>query len=65
MLPILNAAQVFHAQTKYLDFNDGSGVGFVTYYAQDVSPVTRDQIFYSFQGLTDNGKYYVGCFLAR
>lgn len=62
LLPILNAAQVFNAQTKYLDFNGGSGVGFVTYYAQDVSPVTRGQIFYTFQGLTDNGKYYVAAF---
>lgn len=62
LLPILNAAQVFNAQTKYLDFKGGSGVGFITYYAQDVSPVTRDRIFYTFQGLTTDGKYYVAAF---
>ncbi|MCC7162243.1 MAG: LysM peptidoglycan-binding domain-containing protein [Anaerolineae bacterium] len=62
LLPILNAAQVFNAQTKYLDFDGGSGVGFVTYYAQDVSPVTRDRIFYTFQGLTTDGKYYVAAY---
>ncbi len=62
VLPPANAAQVFHAQTKYLNFENGSGVGFVTYYAQDVSPVTADRIFYAFQGLTNDGKYYVTAF---
>lgn len=61
-VPPANAQQVFHAQTKYLDFQNGSGVGFVTYYAQDVSPVTADRIFYTFQGLTGDGKYYVTVF---
>lgn len=48
-----------HVQTKYLDFQNGSGVGFVTYYAQDASPITADRIFYTFQGLTTDGKYYI------
>jgi nucleoid-associated protein YgaU len=62
VLPPVNAAQVFHVQNKYLEFENGSGVAFVGYYAQDVAPVTADSIFYSFQGLTDNGKYYVVVF---
>lgn len=62
LVPPANAQQVFHAQTKYLDFQNGTGVGFVTYYAQGVSPVTSDLIFYTFQGLTNDGKYYVTAF---
>lgn len=62
VLPPIPAAQVFHAQTRYLDFANGSGVGFVTHYAQDVSPVTAEQPFYTFQGLTNDGQYYVVVF---
>jgi putative hemolysin len=62
VLPPISAAQVFHAQTRYLDFANGSGVGFVTHYAQDVSPVMAYQTFYTFQGLTDDGQYYVAVF---
>jgi putative hemolysin len=62
VLPPIPAAQVFHAQTRYLDFPNGSGVGFVTHYAQDVSPVTANQPFYTFQGLTNDGQYYVAAF---
>ena len=59
VLPPIPAAQVFHAQTRYLDFQNGSGVGFVTHYAQDVSPVTAERLFYTFQGLTNDGQYVV------
>ncbi len=58
-LPIVNAAQVVRTQVAYLDFANGSGVRFITYYAQDVSPLTNDAIFYTFQGLTSDGRYYI------
>lgn len=58
-LPIVNAAQVVRTQVAYLDFANGAGVRFVTYYAQDVSPLTNDAIFYTFQGLTSDGRYYI------
>ena len=62
VLPLIPAQQVFHAQTHYLDFQNGLGVGFVTYYAQAPMPVTTDQPFYTFQGLTNDGQYYVSVF---
>ena len=63
VLPLINAAQVFHVQLEYLDFQNGSGVRFVTHYSQeDVSRVTRDNIFYTFQGLTPDGNYYVAAY---
>lgn len=62
VLPPFPATQVFHVQTKYLNFQNGTGAEFVTYYAQDVSPVLADRIFYTYQGLTNDGKYYVTVF---
>jgi hypothetical protein len=62
LLPRINAAQVFHVQVKYLDFQNGSGVRFITHYSQDVSPITNQNIFYTFQGLTDDGAYYVAAY---
>jgi hypothetical protein len=58
-LPLINAAQVFHAQVKYLDFRNGSGIRFITQYSQEAAPIVNQYLFYSFQGLTDDGAYYV------
>jgi hypothetical protein len=58
-LPLVNAAQVFHAQVKYLDFQNGSGVRYITQYSQDMTPIINQSIFYTFQGLTDDGNTYV------
>lgn len=54
-LPLWNAAQMFHAQLRYLD----SGLRYVTQYGQDISPITNERAFYTYQGLAGNGKYYV------
>lgn len=59
VFPVFNAAQVIHPQVKYLNFKNGQGVRFVTFYAQDVSPITNDGLFYTFQGLSNDGKHYV------
>jgi hypothetical protein len=58
-LPLINAAQVFHAQEKYMDFQKGRGVRYLTQYSQDIMPITNQNIFYTFQGLTADGAYYV------
>lgn len=58
-LPLINAAQVFHAQVKYLDFENGGGVRYITQYSQDVIPIVNQHLFYTFQGLTQDGAYYV------
>lgn len=62
VLPVFNAQQVLHPQLKYLAFKNGEGVRFVTFYAQDPSPVTNDGLFYTFQGLSSDGKYYITAF---
>ena len=58
-VPFFNAGQVFAAQQKILRFSGGSGVRFVTQYGQDVSPINNGGLFYHFEGLTDDGNYYI------
>jgi hypothetical protein len=58
-LPMWNAGQVFTADVEYMDFQNGSGVRFLTMYAQAIYPVNNNGLFYTFQGLTDDGKWYV------
>lgn len=63
VMPPFNAAQIFRSRIKHLKFKGGTGVRFVTAYAQDTLPITSADIFYTFQGLTDDGKYYVSAFI--
>ena len=58
-LPWVNSRQSFCAQPQILEFSNGRGIRYLTHYAQGASPVLDQQVFYTFQGLTDNGKFYV------
>ncbi|MCB0167425.1 MAG: WG repeat-containing protein [Anaerolineae bacterium] len=62
-IPVLadfgSAVQDLVAQVQYLDFNGGSGIRFITHYGVDDSPITDYDTFYTFQGLTDDGQYYI------
>lgn len=51
-----NAGQVIAVKVAYIDFEGGSGVRYLTQYASDVYPINNLGLFYSFQGLTDDGK---------
>lgn len=62
VLPIIGASQVMVAQPRVLDFAGGSGVAFVTTYAQDPQPLTNDNLFYTFQGLTADGDTWISLF---
>lgn len=54
-----NAAQVFAAQIQLVQFQNGKGVRFLTEYAQYSASVNNKDMFYQFQGLTNDGKYYI------
>jgi hypothetical protein len=58
-LPLYNAIQIFTSNVQYLDFQNGSGVRFVTAYAQAFITIDNRAIFYTYQGLTADGAYYV------
>jgi len=62
LLPITNASQMFQAQVQYLVFGDVRGLRFVTQHAQEARPVNNQELFYTFQGLTADGAYYVAAF---
>lgn len=63
LLPIFNAAQVFRSQIEYVEFANGRGLRFLTHYSQDIGIVTSSDLFYTFQGLTNDGNYYVSAIL--
>ena len=58
-VPFFNAGQTFVAQTLLIKFQNGSGVRMVTQYDQAYIPVNNHEVIYHFQGLTNDGKYYV------
>ncbi len=63
VLPIFNAAQVFHAQYEVLPFANGGGIRFITLYAQYYAPINNHDMFYTYQGLTTDGLYWVSAIL--
>jgi hypothetical protein len=60
LVPSFNAAQLFAAQIKIIAFpNGGGGIRSLTQYAQYAAPVNNRELFYHFQGLSGDSKYYI------
>jgi len=55
--PVTAAFQIGIARPTYFDFVNGTGLVYVTGYAQDTAPFYINQ--YEFAGLTSNGEYYI------
>jgi hypothetical protein len=58
-LPPLPMAQTFFSHETVISFNGGQGVRFITDYNESMHPISNRTIFYTFQGLTDDGMYWV------
>ena len=58
-VPYFNAASMFAAQVKLIQFKTGTGVRMITQYGQAVGPIANNGTFYHYEGLTNDGKYYV------
>ena len=58
-LPLFNAAQVMNTQVEFLDFQNGKGVRFLTQFDQAPIPINNYELIYTFQGLTNDGRYYI------
>ena len=58
-VPFFNAAPVFASNPQSISFKNGSGMRFLTEYAQYAAPVNNQDLFYHFQGFTDDGEYYI------
>jgi len=63
LLPVWNAAQFLCTQVAYFNFQNGSGVRFLTMYGQAANVVNNNDLFYSYQGLTNDGQYYISAVL--
>ncbi len=58
-LPLFNAAQMFHAQYRVVPFQNGNGIRYLTEFAQYFAPINNHDIFYTYQGLSNDGLYWV------
>jgi hypothetical protein len=58
-VPFFNAAQVFASNVQAVSFQNGSGIRFVTEYAQYAAPVNNHELVYHFQGFSEDGEYYI------
>jgi len=58
-LPAILEKQSFITHEKGLSFNGGQGVRYITQYTEGPKPITNMNIIYTFQGLTNDGKYWV------
>jgi hypothetical protein len=63
LLPVWNAAQLFNAAPAYISFQNGQGIRFLAEYGQYSAPVNNADLFYTFQGITNDGKYYISAIL--
>lgn len=58
--PHPNAGQPLReTRIHYLDFVNGSGVAYLTYHTQAIDLINNEGLFYTFQGITHDGKRYI------
>ncbi len=59
LVPFFNAGPAFASHMQVINFKNGRGVRMLTQYDQYPAPVNNHELFYHFQGLTNDGKYYI------
>jgi len=60
---MFNAGQLFQSNIRYLDFQNGSGARWLSQYGQAYFPIGFPYLFYTYQGFTTDGKYYISMVL--
>jgi hypothetical protein len=58
-LPPIPLKQTFFSHETVLSFNSGRGVRYITQYNEFDNVISSRTIFYTYQGLTDDGMYWV------
>jgi hypothetical protein len=60
-LPLISADQVFSTKGFLSDFQNGRGIFFLAEYYKEfaIVPITNNDLFYSYQGITNDGKYWI------
>ena len=56
---LFNAGQLYYSSLKGLRFQNGYGARWLSQYGQAYYPVGWPNLFYTYQGFTDDGLYYV------
>lgn len=62
-LPTWNAGQMFHSNFETVAFQNGSGIRYLTEFSQFPHPISNTGMIYTFQGITNDGLYYVSAIL--
>ncbi|GAB4481738.1 MAG: hypothetical protein Kow0088_24190 [Anaerolineales bacterium] len=62
-LPLWNAASMIQTKLSFLDFKNGSGLRYLTQFGQDVAPINNQALFYTYQGITADQRWYVAAIL--
>ncbi len=60
---LFNAGQLYQSNVKYFDFQNGRGARWLSQYGQAYYSVGWPHLFYTYQGLTDEGLYYISIIL--
>lgn len=60
---MFNAGQLFQSNIRFLDFQNGSGARWLSQYGQAYFPIGFPSLFYTFQGFTTDGQYYISVVL--
>lgn len=58
-LPPMPSTKLFGAKMKYIDFQNGSGVRYLLSYREESSEEPSTGLFYTYQGLATDRRYYV------
>lgn len=60
---LFNAGQLYQSNPKAIRFQNGYGARWLSQYGQAYYPIGWPNLFYTFQGFTDDGAYYVSIIL--
>lgn len=63
VLPIQFAARHFQSQEQVINFQNGSGIRYLTQFGQYPAIVSNQEMFYIFMGLSQDGKYFISAYL--
>jgi hypothetical protein len=58
-IPFFNAQMLFAADIQTISFQNGSGIRFLTEYAQYPASANNQDLIYQFLGVTRDGAYYI------
>ena len=59
VLPIPDGSYAFISHASFIRFANGVGLAFLTQGQQDEMPVNNQNLSYEFQGMTDDGQFYI------